>query len=101
VLGDRGDPGNFFLGDYSDAPRGSLGRTPDLATIDLHFGYSRAIKDTRLKLTLDVTNLFNAQESNAFNDNVELTAGSPDPTFGKIIGYQLPRAVRFGAVWDF
>ncbi len=101
VLGDRGDPGTFFLGDYSDSARGSLGRTPDFATMDLHIGYARAIKDTRLKLTLDVSNLFNAQEAGAFNDNVELTAGAPDPTFGKIIGYQLPRAIRFGAIWDF
>lgn len=101
ILGDRGAPGTFFLGEYTDSPRGSLGRNPDLATIDLHLGYARAIRDTRLKLTFDINNLFNNQEATNLNDNVEFTAGAPDPTFNKIIAYQLPRAVRFGVIWDF
>ncbi|MFN7966572.1 MAG: TonB-dependent receptor [Acidobacteriota bacterium] len=90
-----------YLYDYTDAPRGSLGRNPDFVTLDLHLGYKRAIKDTSLKVTLDVNNLFNNQEAQALNDNVELTAGVLDPNFNKIIGYQLPRAIRFGVIWDF
>lgn len=93
--------GETFLFDYTDAPRGSLGRTPELATLDVHLGYRRAIKDTSLKVTLDVLNIFNAQEVATLNDNVELTASVPDPTFNKITGYQLPRSIRFGVVWDF
>lgn len=89
------------LSDYTDAPRGSLGRNADLVSMDLHLGYKRAIKDTALRVTVDVTNLFNNQEPTLLNDNVELTAAVLDPNFNKIIGYQLPRAIRFGVVWDF
>lgn len=93
--------GDTHLFDYTDSPRGSLGRTPELATLDIHLGYKRAIKDTNLKITLDVENLFNSQEVFTLNDNVELTAAVPDPTFNKITSYQLPRSIRFGVVWDF
>jgi len=91
----------LFLKDYTDAPRGSIGRTPDYAAIDLHAGYAMGIKDTRLKVTLDVFNLFNNTEPEDLDDAVEVTAGVLNPTFNKIIGYQRPRSVRVAAIWDW
>ncbi len=90
-----------FLAGYTNAPRGNLGRTPDLATLDLHFGWGRNIGDTRLKLGIDITNVFNNQEAQNFDDFVEDTAATPNGTFQQVIGYQAPRAVRFSAIWDF
>ncbi|MBP7148787.1 MAG: TonB-dependent receptor [Acidobacteria bacterium] len=103
VLGAQGD----FLGTYTDSPRGSLGRSPDIATIDAHFGWQHPIRDTRLKLTLDVFNIFNNQDPITIQNNVEFTAGVPDSTFNKVIsieplpGYQEPRSVRAAAIWDW
>jgi len=82
------------LYDYTDCNRGCLGRTPDEATIDLHGGYKFRIKDTTLDLALDVFNIFNTQEPNGFDDNVESTAGIPDPDFLSITSYQEPRRFR-------
>ncbi len=90
-----------FLAAYEDAPRGSLGRMPDYSVIDLHFGWGRNIGDTRLKINVDINNLFNNQEAQAYNDNVEITAATPDPEFLKVTGYQLPRSVRLSVIWDF
>jgi hypothetical protein len=87
-----------ILCDYTDAPRGSIGRTPDTATIDLHAGYTVKFgRDMRLKLTADVFNLFGTQEAAAIDDTVEVTAGIPNANFNKILGYQLPRSVRVAA----
>ncbi|MBP7148786.1 MAG: TonB-dependent receptor [Acidobacteria bacterium] len=93
--------GECFLGDYTDAPRGSLGRTPDSASIDLHLGWQRPISDTRLKLTLDVFNVFNNQEVELLNDAVESQAALLNPNFNKILSYQAPRFVRVAAIWDW
>jgi hypothetical protein len=93
--------GEAFLFNYTDAPRGSLGRNPDISTIDLHFGYRRAIRDTSLRVQLDIFNLFNNQEAFSLDDTVELTAAVRNPNFNKINDYQLQRAVRFGVSWDF
>lgn len=93
--------GDSYLLDYTDAPRGSLGRNPDNSTIDMHFGYKRAIKDTSLKVALDVTNIFNNQEAATLNDLIEQQPEVPNPNFNYINAYQLPRAVRFSVVWDF
>lgn len=90
-----------FLGAYTDAPRGYLGRMPDLSTIDLHFGYGRNIGKTHMKVSLDVSNLFNAQEVQNYNDDAETAAAVKDPEYLKILGYQQPRSVRLAVLWDW
>lgn len=89
------------LFDYTDCKRGCSGRTSDEATLDLHLGYTWKIKDTSLDFGLDVFNVFDTQEPNSFNDNVESTAGIPDPDFQRINGYQTPRHFRVSARWAF
>jgi hypothetical protein len=89
------------LYDYTDCNRGCLGRTPDEATMDLHGGYKFKIGDTDLDLALDIFNVFNTQEATTFDDNVESTAGIPDPDFLSINSYQEPRRFRVSARWAF
>ena len=89
------------LYNYTDCNRGCYGRTPDLATLDLHGGYKFKIKDTTLNLALDIFNVFNSQEATSFDDFVESTAGIPDPDFLAVNGYQTPRFVRISAIWTF
>ena len=90
-----------FLCSYTDAPRGSLGALPDIGTLDIHAGYTAKISDTRLKVTLDVFNLFNEQQPNAIDDAVEATATVPNANFNRILGYQEPRFIRVSASWTW
>lgn len=98
-----GNPGDTpcFLYDYTDAPRGSNGRVPDLATIDVHVGWKKDFKDMTLKLAFDISNLFNAQEPQAFDDDIESTVSVADPNYLRATGYQAPRSVRLSVVWDW
>jgi hypothetical protein len=87
-----------FLAGYTDSPRGSLGRLPDIATMDLHAGYTvKLARDMRLKLTADVFNLFDSQEATVIDDAVEATTAVPNANFNKARTLQLPRAVRVAA----
>ncbi len=90
-----------FLGAYTDAPRGSLGRTPDIGTLDLHLGYKHQIKNTNLKVTLDIFNIFNNQEVALLDDEVEYIANVPNANFNRVLAYQAPRFIRLGVVWDW
>jgi len=69
--------------------------------MDLHGGYKFKIGDTTLDLGLDIFNVFNTQEATGFDDNVESTAGIPDPDFLSITSYQQPRRFRVSARWAF
>ncbi|MEK7799207.1 MAG: hypothetical protein AAB297_05220, partial [Acidobacteriota bacterium] len=91
----------IFLYDYDPAPRGNLGRTPDLVTLGLHGDYTVTIGKTKLTFILDISNVFQSQEPTLFDDNVELTAGVTDPDFLKPLQYQSPRQWRLAARWDF
>ncbi len=93
--------GACFLGAYTDAPRGSIGRTPDFAAMDLHLGYALKFSDMGLKFVLDVRNMWNAQEVTALSDIVESQAAIGNPNFNKITAYQEPRQYRFGVIFDF
>ncbi len=93
--------GLCFLGAYTDAPRGSIGRTPDFAAMDLHLGYALKFSDMGLKFVLDVRNMWNSQEVTALSDIVESQAAIGNPNFNKITGYQEPRQWRFGVIFDF
>lgn len=89
------------LYDYKDCKRGCLGRTSDEASLNLHLGYTLKVKDSSLDFAFDVFNAFNSQEPTSFNDNVESTAGIPDPDFQLINAYETPRRYRVSARWAF
>ncbi|MEE9291295.1 MAG: TonB-dependent receptor, partial [Acidobacteriota bacterium] len=67
--------GAVFLVDYDPVERGNLGRTSDLVTLDLHADYPMELSGGRLRLFVDVFNIFGSQEPIAFVDTVEMTAG--------------------------
>ncbi len=90
------------LYDYEDAPRGSLGRTNDSVNINLHGGYKLTLpKRMLMKFNVDVFNLFNEQQPVAFDDNIEVTAATLNPNYGRITGYQSSRTIRVGAAFEW
>jgi hypothetical protein len=91
-----------FLVDYDNVGREALGRAPDIATFDLMLGYDRTFgKSGALQVGLTVFNLFGSREINAMDDFVESTAGTPNPDFNTVLGYQDPREVRLSARFTF
>jgi len=91
-----------FLVDYDNVGREALGRTPDIATFDVQLGWDRTFgKSGTLALGLTIFNLFGSREVDALDDFVESTAGTPNPDFNTILGYQSPRDVRLSARWTF
>lgn len=101
-------------------PRGSGGRLPPVASIDLHFGYGRDFgHHTRMEVTLDVFNVANFQQVTSVDQtyttnvvdpiaggvvadlkNLRTTAGAPvvlNPNYGQPTGYQAPLSLRVGA----
>jgi hypothetical protein len=91
----------WFLADYTDAPRGALGRNPDLATWDFHLAYKLNVKRSTLTFGVDVFNIFNSQEVAEMVDTVEFIATVPDPNFNSILAYQGPRQIRLLAKWNW
>jgi len=96
----RGSSGNF-LADYQAERRGNLGRAPALTTFDLHLAYSLRPKQTSLKMAVDVFNLFNSQHPTGYSDGVEARSTIPNPNYGRIVGYEQPRTVRFATIWGW
>ncbi|MEE9292262.1 MAG: hypothetical protein V3U83_04970, partial [Acidobacteriota bacterium] len=68
---------------------------------DLHADYPMELSGGRLRLFVDVFNIFGSQEPIAFVDTVEMTAGVTNPDFLRPVVYQAPRSWRLGARWDF
>jgi hypothetical protein len=101
ALTDPNAASNIFLRSYTPVERGNLGRTPDFATLDLHADYPIDIGRSSLRIMLDVFNATNRKTVTSYDDNVELTAGVTDPDFLSPVSYQLPRAVRLAARWEF
>jgi Carboxypeptidase regulatory-like domain len=90
-----------FLVDYDAVKRGNLGRTPDYVTMDLHADYPLQMGKTSIRFFLDIFNIFNTQDPQTFDDNVEVTAGVLDPDFLKPLTFQSSRQWRMGARWEF
>jgi len=98
----------LLLKDYDAVGRGSLGRLPDIATLDVELGYDLKIGKQSIRLGATIFNLFNETELTYSNDNLESTAAVPDPDFGRPLSvagaqqaYHEPRSVRFMARWNF
>lgn len=91
-----------MLVDYDLVGRGALGRTPDIASFDLHIGWRKSLgKRGVFQLSGSVFNLFGTREVAILDDAVELTAGTPNADFNTVIDYQDPRSVRVVARWSF
>jgi hypothetical protein len=96
-----------YYGSYERllTPRGGLGNSPSITTVDIHADYNLKLGAGKMIFGMDVFNLFNAQ--NALNyddgsqqDNLTWTP-PPNPDYKLITEYQLPRAVRFLVKYQF
>jgi outer membrane receptor for ferrienterochelin and colicin len=93
---------NLFLADYKKIKRGYLGRTPDIVTFDVNFAYPIKLSDdSQLNLSMAIFNIFNNQEAQGFNDNVESIAGIANPDYLTPNFYGAPRTMRLAVNWSF
>jgi outer membrane receptor protein involved in Fe transport len=115
----RANPNYDSPGEIPDAPRGSgiqtidgfMTRTPFESQLDLQASYSVKMSTTR-KVTFlaDVFNLFNQRRVTNYDQDLELSASTPNPDFGKPINsllsgnpaqFQAPRNLRVGVRFEF
>ncbi len=89
-------------------PRGGLGRTPTIWTVDLHLDYTlRFSSGQRLTLLADIFNLFNQRKATAFDTLEEFNFGSfelglnENTDFMKALRFQNPFNVRLGLRFSF
>lgn len=83
-------------------PRGSAGRTPWTVSLDAHAEYGfKVAENQRLTLLVDVFNLPNLQKETSYIQGYEAEVAFLNPDYGKPIGYQNPRQVRFGIRYTF
>ena len=103
------NPAYRSSGEIPEAPRGSgletedgfRERTPTELQFDMHVDYGIPIAGQRLRLLVDVFNLFDQQDVLEYDNWTESTFGSLNPDFGRVIVYQTPRQIRIGARFEF
>ncbi|MDA8621037.1 TonB-dependent receptor [Psychrosphaera sp.] len=91
----------YFLGADNSVflPRGSFGRTPWVAKLDMNLTYNTKVSGADVTLQADVFNILNAQGITKFDEDQNDGAVNDDfllPTL-----YQAPRSVRFSATVRF
>lgn len=85
--------------------RGALGRTDNIATLDLHADYPLNIGNGSINFGVDVFNLFNSQNAvdlvqNSQKDNRTYNP-RPNPDFLQPLRFQDPRQIRFLVKYTF
>jgi len=96
-------------GEIPETPRGAgfetqdgfRRRTPAEFEFNLHGDYNIRVAGQRLTLLADVFNLFNQQRVLDYDDYTEIAFTAPNADFGRIIAYQTPMTIRFGARFSF
>lgn len=84
------------------SPRGTAGRLPDTATIDLGLAYAPNVLDNRLVFSLDVFNIFDQQVAQSVEERWESGGyGTRYAHSGRVINYSSPRSVRLAVRYDF
>ena len=84
--------------EYSFVPRGSMGRLPWQARLDLNLMYKTQISGFDTTFKVDVFNALNADSYTRVNEDAESTfATVNDRTFGRPVAFQTPRYVQFSA----
>jgi outer membrane receptor protein involved in Fe transport len=96
-------------GEIPETPRGEgfqtidglKTRTPVQYNFDLHGDYGFHIAGRRLVVLADVFNLFNTRRVQAYDYYTEVGFLQENPNFGRVLAYQTPRSIRFGARFEF
>ncbi|MEE2692748.1 MAG: TonB-dependent receptor [Pseudomonadota bacterium] len=88
---------------YEFIPRGSFGRTPWLATLDLNAEWRKEIRGTDVRFGVDVFNVLNSQEIIGVHSIITLNDSlvNRDPDFLAARFVQSPRYIRFTIGADF
>lgn len=87
-------------------PRGSVGRTPTVWSLDLHAAYDLPVSARgriRPRLLADVFNVGSPREVQLYEQRHFLDAAGADlnPNFGAVTHYQPPMSARVGVAVDF
>jgi len=96
-------------GEIPETPRGAgmqteqgfRTRTPVQMNFDVHGDYGIRLGARRLVVLADAFNLFNQQRVLDYDNYTEISFQVTNPNFGRVIAYQNPRTVRFGARFEF
>jgi hypothetical protein len=86
--------------------RGTSGRTPWTASLDLQLAYMPEIAKGKLTIQADVFNVFNSQKASEFNEQRDysvdtLSEGKLNPNYLSPTSFQTPRSVRLTARYEF
>lgn len=81
--------------------RGDMGRTPWTWVTDFSVAYTPAWADSKLKVKLDVFNIFNNGRVLEYNEFKEATRDIVSPDYMNDVNYQTPRSLRFTVRYDF
>lgn len=88
--------------DYVKVPRGSMGRTPWTARLDLNLMYETEMFGADTMFKIDVFNVLNADSHVRQNESAEATFGVTDSrAYGVRTAFQTPRYVQLTATMNF
>lgn len=88
--------------DWTQISRGSMGRLPWVARLDLNLMYQTEIAGLDTKFKVDVFNVLNAQTYTRVDEDLEVTVGNPNSlTYGRPLSFQTPRYVQVGVSVTF
>ncbi len=82
-------------------PRGKAGRTPTIWNLDLSLRYVPAVFEKRLKLGLDLFNVFNNDAATELFEGSETTTGAVQPLFRTAVNRQSPRSLQARLEFSF
>ncbi|WP_152033014.1 TonB-dependent receptor [Gallaecimonas mangrovi] len=84
-------------GELTKVSRGSMGRTPWIANLDLSTAYEMKFNKVNVKFSATIFNVMDAHGVTEVYEYAEhSTAGNEDERYGLATGYQSPRSVRLG-----
>jgi len=92
---------SYFNCNDEVAPRGSQGNMPWTYTLNLSSEWRPAFADHKLAFTADVFNVLNSQRELNRIETYQVGSGARNGSYGRVISYQTPRAVRLGMRYDF
>ena len=92
---------SYFNCNGQVAARGSQGTLPWTYTLNLTAEWRPAFADHKLAFTGDIFNVLNQQREQNRIETYQVGSGARNPSYGRVISYQAPRAVRLGVRYDF
>ena len=88
--------------EYTKVSRGSMGRTPWTARLDLNLMYQTEMFGADTMFKMDVFNVLNGESATRFDETAESSWGNTDSrSYGRPLSFQTPRYVQFTATVNF